>query len=308
MRDGLLGLGGRPAAQRKGRIRSGGGGRGRWRLVEVAVDGGSGDAEFGGDLGDGPLVLAVGVKLVVHRPGEVGLPGSEFGLGSAHPAACPGGGQSVPGALAHQGVVDYLDKFGLSRGRRLAKVVEQLLEPVGGVLVSFDFSVPAAFDGVLDEGQFQLVALHEPRGVVTRGEEFGTGEHEVAFAGAFLWQAQAMSEFELGLEEVGLEPGNSLRVEAVIAQSFHCWAGHADVRTQVSVESVLVLLLDGGVRQTGVNQRHVRGPVPQHGHDRLQAGTAFGQLRTDGVPEAVCADHRPAVGIDETCGCACRFQ
>jgi len=119
--------------------------------------------------------------------------------------------------LADQRPFVYLDKFGLSRARRLAKVVEQLLESVGGVLVSFDFSVPAAFDGVLDEGEFQLVALGEARCVVTGGEEFGTGEHEVAFAGTFLWQAKAVSEFELGLEEVGLQPGHGLRVEAVIA-------------------------------------------------------------------------------------------
>ena len=103
MRDGLLDPW-LPARVAQGGIRSGGRFCGRGRLVEVAVDGWSSNAELGGDLGDGPLAFAVVADLVVHRPGELGLPGSEFGFRSADPAAGPGGGKSVPGALGHQGV------------------------------------------------------------------------------------------------------------------------------------------------------------------------------------------------------------
>ena len=34
--------------------------------------------------------------------------------------------------------------------------------------------------------------------------------------------------------------------------------------------------------------------MPEHGHDRLEAGAAFGELGADGVPEPVRADRRTA--------------
>jgi hypothetical protein len=46
-----------------------------WRvLVQVPVDRGPGDAELGGDLGNGELVVSVFVYLVIHPTGELGLP------------------------------------------------------------------------------------------------------------------------------------------------------------------------------------------------------------------------------------------
>src|SRR5664280_1662730 len=52
----------------------------RRRLAQVAVDGGAGDAELGGYLGDGVLALALGVAFVVHLLCELGLARSELGL------------------------------------------------------------------------------------------------------------------------------------------------------------------------------------------------------------------------------------
>ena len=45
----------------------------------MAVDGGAGDAEFGGDLGDGVSPSAVGASLVVHALGDPDLAGGELG-------------------------------------------------------------------------------------------------------------------------------------------------------------------------------------------------------------------------------------
>lgn len=47
--------------------------------------------------------FAVGSHLVVHRPGQGGLAGSE--IGSLPAGAAAGGGQAVGGALRHQGVL-----------------------------------------------------------------------------------------------------------------------------------------------------------------------------------------------------------
>ena len=61
----------------------------------MAVDGGAGDAELGGDLGDGVAAFAVVPDLVVHLPGEGDLAGAEFGLLAAGAAPGPGGSQAA---------------------------------------------------------------------------------------------------------------------------------------------------------------------------------------------------------------------
>src|SRR3954462_6986776 len=66
--------------------------------VEVAVDGGAGDAELGGGLGDGELAG------LIHLPGQPGLPHAEFGFLPAGPPPGPGGLEAVAGALRHEGV------------------------------------------------------------------------------------------------------------------------------------------------------------------------------------------------------------
>src|SRR2546426_3887582 len=48
--------------------------------------------------------------------------------------------------------------------------------------------------------------LIQPWGVVGGGEELGTGEEQVAFAGAFLGKPEAVAEFELGLVVIAGEP------------------------------------------------------------------------------------------------------
>ncbi len=76
-----------------------------------------------------------------------------------------------------------------------------------------------------------------------------------------------MAEFEFGLEEVGLQPRHGFGVEAVLAKGVRGRAGEGDVGSEVAVEGVLVLLLDGGIGQGRVDDRHVRGAVAEHGHD-----------------------------------------
>jgi hypothetical protein len=60
----------------------------------------------------------------------------------------------------------------------------------------------------------------------------------------------------------------------------------------VAVKGVLVLLFDGRVGQGRVDDRHVGRRVPEHSHDRLDPGSAFGELGADGVPEPVRGDRR----------------
>jgi hypothetical protein len=96
---------------------------------------------------------------------------------------------------------------------RFVEVGEKLLEAPFRVLVSFDFAVPASSPGVGDELVFGAQALSDAGGAVAGGDEFGAGEHEVAFAGSLGWEAQAVPEFEFGFQEVGLEPVHGLVVE-----------------------------------------------------------------------------------------------
>jgi hypothetical protein len=76
--------------------------------------------------------------------------------------------------------------------------------------VPFDFAGPAALVGVLDELVFNLQTGSQSWGVVGGGDELGAGQVEVAFAGAFGRQAQAVAELEFGLEEVALQPVDGL--------------------------------------------------------------------------------------------------
>ena len=66
-------------------------GAGRGLSVEVAVDGGAGDAEFGGDLGDGVAALAVVAEFVIHLPGQCDLARPELRLLPAGASAGSGG-------------------------------------------------------------------------------------------------------------------------------------------------------------------------------------------------------------------------
>lgn len=53
--------------------------RGSW-FGQVSVDGGTGDAEFPGDLLDGMGAFALGVLLLVHLAGQFDLARSELGF------------------------------------------------------------------------------------------------------------------------------------------------------------------------------------------------------------------------------------
>ena len=63
--------------------------------VEVAIDGGAGDAELGGDLGDGEL------SGLILFPGQPGLPHPELGFLSA--GAAPGAGGRFGGGDRRSG-------------------------------------------------------------------------------------------------------------------------------------------------------------------------------------------------------------
>lgn len=81
---------------------------------------------------------------------------------------------------------------------------EQLTDAAAGGLVAFDFAWPSPDLGVDDEGLFSFQAGAELWCVLGCGEEFSTGEHEIAFAETFGWEAEAVTEFQFCFEEVGL--------------------------------------------------------------------------------------------------------
>lgn len=63
-------------------------------------------------------------------------------------------------------------------------------------------------------------------------------QHEVALTRAFGRGAQAVAEFELGLEDVGLQPGHRLWVEAMLTKGVRGRAGEGDVWPEVAVQGV----------------------------------------------------------------------
>jgi hypothetical protein len=93
---------------------------------------------------------------------------------------------------------------GVSEG--LMEVVEEAGNSPGDGGVAFDLAVPAVVGGLGGEVQLGGVSLSEPGCVGRGGEEFGACEEEVALAGAFGGEAEAVPELEFGLEEVRLEP------------------------------------------------------------------------------------------------------
>jgi hypothetical protein len=76
--------------------------------------------------------------------------------------------------------------FAVGRVARLAEFGEQAAYAVGGALVAVDFTLPAAFFGVIGELALKAEAFTEPRRVPRGGDELGAGQVEVAFARAFL--------------------------------------------------------------------------------------------------------------------------
>jgi hypothetical protein len=120
-----------------------------------------------------------------------------FGLTRTVPASMPmvsyeGGQYSVPHTLVGQTVWVRVHGRGVD---------EQV--------VIVHISGPAALLGVGDELFLAVESGSEPGAVIAGGEELGTGEGEVAFAGALGGEAEAVAEFQLGLEEVGLQPATS---------------------------------------------------------------------------------------------------
>jgi hypothetical protein len=113
----------------------------------------------------------------------------------------------------------------------------------------FDLALPAACGRVLDELLLDVETGAEPGCVVAGGEKLRAGQHQVALARTLSRRAQAVAEFELGLEEVRLQPRQRFGVEAVLAQCVGGRPGEGDVGSEVPVEGVLVLLFNGRVGQ-----------------------------------------------------------
>jgi Domain of unknown function (DUF4158)/Tn3 transposase DDE domain len=133
---------------------------------------------------------------------------------------------------------------------RFAELVEKVREARGGAAVAVDLAWPASLLGVFGETQLGLAAGAESRGVLGCRDELGAGEVEVALAGAFARQAQAVSEFELGFEEVGLQPIDRGAGELA---GFECGgAGSGD--RGAGAEHGLVVAEDLGVADLGVDE------------------------------------------------------
>ena len=75
------------------------------QFVKVAVDGGAGDAELGGDLLHGVHPAPVGAGLLVHLLGDLRLARGELGFLPAGAPAGAGGGQAVKGAVVSSSTV-----------------------------------------------------------------------------------------------------------------------------------------------------------------------------------------------------------
>jgi len=81
-----------------------------------------------------------------------------------------------------------------------------------------------------------------------------------------------VAELELGLEEVGLQPVDRIRIQLVLAQGLGGGSGECQVGAELALQRRLVQRVDGRGGQAGVDQRHRRRLVTKDGHDRLQAG------------------------------------
>ena len=146
-------------------------GSSRLRL-EVAVYGGPGDPELGGDLGHGVRRAPVGAEFLVHCPGDLGLAGGELGLLPPGTAPRPGRGQAVTGALRHQGVLELgygaedVEEHPPERGRSVDALVEH------HKVDSFGLQLVGKGDQVL-EGAPEPVQLGDDQLIVLPGHEQG---------------------------------------------------------------------------------------------------------------------------------------
>ena len=88
-------------------------------------------------------------------------------------------------------------------GEGLVEVGEETGDSPSGGGVAFDLAVPAVVDSLGRKVQLGGMSLAEPRCVGRGGHEFGAAEEEVALAGAFGGEAEAVPELEFGLKGFG---------------------------------------------------------------------------------------------------------
>lgn len=122
----------------------------------MSVDGGAGDAELGGDVGDGVQASAVGAGFLVHVSGDPGLACGEFGFLSAGAAA--GGGEAVVGAFGHEGVFELgdgaedLEEHAAYRGGGVDALVEH--DQVDAAFVQVGGQVDEVCEGPAESVEF----------------------------------------------------------------------------------------------------------------------------------------------------------
>ncbi len=104
-----------------------------------------------------------------------------------------------------------------------------------------------------------------------------------------------MSEFQLRLEEVGLEPVDRSVVESIAEQGF----GRRTSDASPSSDDLFVLLLDDRIANAGVGGGHLRTAMTQNGHDRLNSSATFGELGADRVAEPMRGHGGTALAIDQ---------
>ncbi len=83
-----------------------------------------------------------------------------------------------------------------------AQFSKKRLEPRDGPAMPFHFAGPVTFFSITGGLALPAEAFAELRGVLGSGDEFSAIQVEVAFTRAFLGQAQAVAEFQLGLVEI----------------------------------------------------------------------------------------------------------
>src|SRR4029453_7157313 len=104
------------------------------------------------------------------------------------------------------------------RGRASGQVGEELLQASLGCFVPLDLAWPSSRGGVVDELLLDLKACAQTGGVGAGSEELRAGQHEVALARPLGRGAQAVAEFELGLEKVCVQPRHRFGIEPVLTK------------------------------------------------------------------------------------------
>jgi hypothetical protein len=174
---------------------------------------------------------------------------------------------------------------------RFAEFGEQAADAVCGALVALDLALPAAFSGIVGQLPLQAKAFAKTRCVLRGGDELRAGQVDIALTRPFLGQTQAVAELQLGLVELRLEPVQSALVELTPTQGLCQGTGDDSAGLQ---DRLVVGGEHDGIGDVGIGHRHPGAEVPEDLHDRLGASAILGELRAQGMAEAVGMEGRLA--------------